>query len=38
LSFLNDADITSTTFGQTLQPATTSVSARQFYIRGEISF
>jgi hypothetical protein len=38
LSFLNDADITSTTFGQTLQPATTSVSARQFYLRGEISF
>jgi hypothetical protein len=37
LSFLNDADITSQTFGQTLQPAN-NASARQFYVRGEISF
>jgi hypothetical protein len=38
LSFTNDADITSTSFGQVLQPATTNVGARQFYLRGEISF
>src|SRR5262249_20586932 len=38
LNFVQDADITSTTFGQALAPATTNVSARQFYLRGEISF
>jgi hypothetical protein len=38
LNFITDADITSTTFGQVVQPSTTNVSARQFYLRAEVSF
>jgi hypothetical protein len=37
LNFLTDANITSATFGQTLQPSNNG-NARQFYVRGQISF
>jgi len=37
VDFPNDPNITSATFGQTLLP-TNNANARQFYVRGEISF
>jgi hypothetical protein len=37
LNFTQDANITSTTFGQSLQPQNNN-NARQLYVRGEISF
>jgi hypothetical protein len=37
LNFLQDANITSTTFGPTLQPQN-NASARQLYVRAELSF
>ena len=37
LNFLQDANITSTAFGQSLQPQN-NANARQLYIRAEISF